>query len=125
MEKIEKIENIARDYVAQAASMFAKGEAITSMLLSKKGHTSDNPFEFNTVHGMNVAMCAPSVVSTNSQGEFSYCYIVKIWVGEDDKIYCDLYDYDRAEDLECVNFFILLIYQISNNSSPFCFAIIT
>ena len=97
-----KIEDIARDYVAQAASMFAKGEAITSMLLSKKGHTSDNPLEFNT-DGMNMAMCAPTAVSTNSQGEYSYCFIVKIWVDEaNDKVYGDLYDYDRAEDLECV-----------------------
>lgn len=98
-----KIEDLARDYVAQAESMFAKGEAITSILLRKKGHTSDNPFEFNTAPGMNVALCAPTAVSTNSQGEYSYCYIVKIWVDEDDdKIYCDLYDYDRAENLECV-----------------------
>ena len=96
-----KIEDLARDYVAQAASMFAKGEAITSILLQKKGHTSDSPLEFG-VNGVN-GVRGPTTIAINSQGEYSYCYIVKIWVDEDDdKIYCDLYDYDQAEHLECV-----------------------
>lgn len=88
-----KIEDLARDYVAQAASMFAKGEAITSILLRKKGHTSDNPLEFNNVHG----------TIDERKWVDDYCYLVKIWVDEDDdKIYCDLYDYDSSKILECV-----------------------
>lgn len=85
-----KIEDLARDYVAQVESMFAKGEAITSMLLSKKGHTSDNPLEFNNT-------------TVERTWVDDYCYLVKIWVDEvDDKVYGDLYDYDQAEYFECV-----------------------
>lgn len=105
MENIEReriaIDYVAQAYIAQAENMFAKGEAITSILLRKKGHTSNSPLEFGA-NGMNGVKC-PTTIAINSKGEYSYCYIIKIWVDEDDdKVYCDLYDYDQAEDLECV-----------------------
>ena len=40
---MENIESNAIDYIAQAENMFAKGEAITSILLRKKGHTYSFP----------------------------------------------------------------------------------
>lgn len=98
---MENIESNAIDYIEQAKNMFAKGEAITSILLRKKGHTSNSPLEFGA-NGMN-GVRGPTTIAIGSKGEYSYCYIIKIWVDEDDnKVYCDLYNYDQAENLECV-----------------------
>lgn len=95
-----RLENIAKDYVAQVAGMFQKGAAITSLLLEQQGHTAENPREFDMDDGD-----APSTVSMKFQDDIADCYITKIWVGEDGKIYADLYAYYLAEDMEnvCLN----------------------
>jgi hypothetical protein len=100
----QHLENIAKDYVAQAASMFQKGAAITSLLLEQQGHTAANPIVFDMDCGD-----APSTVSMQFQDDIADCYITKMWVGEDRKVYADLYAYYPAcylaEDMEnvCLN----------------------
>ena len=96
----QRLENIAKDYVAQAASMFQKGAAITSLLLEQQGHTAENPIVFDVDCGD-----APSTVSMQFQDDIADCYITKMWVGEDGKVYADLYAYYLQEDMEnvCLN----------------------
>ena len=96
----QRLENIAKDYVAQAASMFQKGAAITSLLLEQQGNTAANPIVFDVDCGD-----APSTVSMQFQDDIADCYITKMWVGEDKKVYADLYAYYIQEDMEnvCLN----------------------
>ena len=95
-----RLENIAKDYVAQAASMFQKGAAITSLLLEQQGNTAEHPIVFDMDCGD-----APSTVSMQFQDDIADCYITKMWVGEDGKVYADLYAYYLAEDMYnvCLN----------------------
>ena len=99
----QRLENIAKDYVAQAASMFQKGAAITSLLLEQQGSTAETPIVFD----MDCANCgdAPSTVSMQFQDDIADCYITKMWVGEDGKVYADLYAYYIQENMEnvCLN----------------------
>lgn len=96
----QRLENIAKDYVAQAASMFQKGAAITSLLLEQQGHTAANPIVFDMDCGD-----APSTVSMQFQDDIADCYITKMWVAENGEVYADLYAYYLQEDMEnvCLN----------------------
>ena len=96
----QRLENIAKDYVAQAASMFQKGAAITSLLLEQQGNTAANPIVFDMDCGD-----APSTVSMQFQDDIADCYITKMWVGEDGEVYADLYAYYLSEDMYnvCLN----------------------
>lgn len=96
----ERLENIAKDYVAQAASMFQKGAAITSLILEQQGYTAANPIVFDMDFGD-----APSTVSMQFQDDIADCYITKMWVGEDGEVYADLYAYYLSEDMYnvCLN----------------------
>ena len=100
MTQSERLENIAKDYVAQAASMFQKGAAITSLLLEQQGSTAETPTVFDMDCGD-----APSTVSMMFQDDIADCYITKMWVGEDGKVYADLYAYYLSEDMYnvCLN----------------------
>ena len=95
-----RLENIAKDYVAQAASMFQKGAAITSLLLEQQGYTAENPIIFDMDCGD-----APSTVSMQFQDDIADCYVTKMWVGEDGQVYADLYAYYLSEDMYnvCLN----------------------
>lgn len=99
----QRLENIAKDYVAQAASMFQKGAAITSLLLEQQGNTAANPIIFD-VFDMDCGD-APSTVSMQFQDDIADCYITKLWVGEDGQVYADLYAYYLSEDMYnvCLN----------------------
>ena len=94
------LEIIAKDYVNQVASMFKNGAAITSLILEQQGNTAANPIVFDMDCGD-----APSTVSMQFQDDIADCYITKMWVGEDRKVYADLYAYYLAEDMEnvCLN----------------------
>ena len=96
----QRLENIAKDYVAQAASMFQKGAAITSLLLEQQGNTAANPIVFDVDFGD-----APSTASMQFQDDIADCYITKMWVGEDGQVYADLYAYYIQEDMYnvCLN----------------------
>ena len=95
-----RLENIAKDYVEQAASMFPKGAAITSLLLEQQGNTAANPIVFDVEFGD-----APSTASMQFQDDIADCYITKMWVGEDGQVYADLYAYYIQEDMYnvCLN----------------------
>jgi hypothetical protein len=95
----ERLENIAKDYVTQAGSMFQKGAAITSLILEQQGNTAENPIIFA------IGGDAPSTVSMQFQDDIADCYITKLWVGEDGKVYADLFAYYIQEDMEnvCLN----------------------
>lgn len=95
--QLQHLTNVAQDYVAQAASMFQKGAAITSLLLEQLGFFEDNPLKFDMDEGN-----APSVISCWFQDDIADCYVTKIWAGKDGKVYADLYAYYIAEDMECV-----------------------
>ena len=96
----QRLENIAKDYVEQAASMFPKGAAITSFLLEQQGNTAANPIVFDVEFGD-----APSTASMQFQDDIADCYITKMWVGEDGQVYADLYAYYLSEDMYnvCLN----------------------
>lgn len=97
----QHLENIAKDYVAQAASMFQKGAAITSLILEQQGNTAENPIIFDIDCGGD----APSTVSMMFQDDIADCYITKMWVGKDGQVYADLYAYYLSEDMYnvCLN----------------------
>jgi hypothetical protein len=95
----QHLENIAKDYVTQAASMFHKGAAITSLILEQQGNTAENPIIFA------IGGDAPSTVSMQFQDDIADCYITQMWVGEDRQVYADLHAYYLAEDIDnvCLN----------------------